>query len=186
MGQRGEEACVRGSFGHCKHALFRQGGNALRPRCTIPRILHSQTDSPKTAVQACPCAAFERLEQSGQRKRPVETYDPDAILAERRAAVIETLRRVDADEVRAFLEEIFTDRQSHPWFKPFHDFVDEHAAQTFLRAEPEPGITVIYHPSAHAGMWCRRGDKLEGVGRLHGRGLDAMKSLAEKFLADPS
>lgn len=116
----------------------------------------------------------------------METYDPDAVLAERREAVLKTLRRADAAEVRAFIEEIFADRQSHPWFQPFHEFVDEHAADTFLRAEPEAGITIIYHPGAHAGMWCRRGEKLEGVGRLHGRGLEAVKSLADAFLANPS
>lgn len=116
----------------------------------------------------------------------METYDPDAVLAERREAVLKTLRRADAAEVRAFIDEIFTDRQSHPWFQPFHEFVDEHAADTFLRAEPEAGITIIYHPAAHAGMWCRRGEKLEGVGRLHGRGLEAVKSLADAFLADAS
>lgn len=116
----------------------------------------------------------------------METYDPDTILAERREAVMKTLRRVDADEVRALIDEIFNDRQSHPWFKPFHEFVEEHASDTFLRAEPEAGITIIYHPDAHAGMWCRRSDKLEGVGRLHGRGLDAMKSLADAFFANPS
>ena len=116
----------------------------------------------------------------------METYDPDAVLAERREAVLKTLRRIDAAEVRAFVDEIFTDRQSHPWFKPFHDFVDEHAADTFLRAEPEAGITVIYHPGGHTGMWCRRGEKLEGVGRLHGRGLEAVKSLADAFLSNPS
>ena len=87
----------------------------------------------------------------------METYDPEAVLAERREAVLKTLRRVDASEVRAFIDEIFTDRQSHPWFKPFHEFVDEHAADTFLRAEPEAGITIIYHPGAHAGVWCRDG-----------------------------
>lgn len=114
------------------------------------------------------------------------TYDPDAILAERREAVLETLRRIDAEEVRAFLGELFTDRSSHPWFKPFHDFVDEHATDTYLRAEPEPGITVIYHPGSRAGMWCRRGKTLEAVGRLRGRGLEALANLAEKFLAGQS
>ncbi len=116
----------------------------------------------------------------------MDTYDPDAAFAERREAVRRTLRRVDAAEVRAFIDEVFTDRQSHPWFKPFHEFVDQHAADTFLRAEPEPGITVIYHPVARAGMWCRRVGRLEGVGRLHGRGLEAVKSLADDFLANPS
>jgi hypothetical protein len=116
----------------------------------------------------------------------METYDPDAVLAERREAVLKTLRRVDAAEVRSFLDDIFEGRQSHPWFKPFHEFVDEHAADTFLRAEPEAGITVIYHPGSLAGMWCRRGDKLEGVGRLHGRGLEAMKALAKDFLSSHS
>jgi len=116
----------------------------------------------------------------------METYDPESVLAERRESVLRTLRRADAGEVRAFLDEIFENRQSHPWFKPFHDFVDEHAAETFLRAEPEAGITIIYHPRAHAGMWCRRSDKLDGVGRLHGRGLEAVKTLAENFLSEPS
>jgi len=116
----------------------------------------------------------------------MEAYDPDAVLAERREAVLKTLRRSDAVEVRAFLDEVFADRQSHPWFTPFHDFVDEHAGDTFLRAEPEAGITIIYHPGAHAGMWCRRSDKLDGVGRLHGRGLEAVKTLAENFLSEPS
>lgn len=116
----------------------------------------------------------------------METYDPEAVLAERREAVLKTLRRADADEVRAFLGEIFENRQSHPWFKPFHEFVDAHAADTFLRAEPETGITVIYHPGSHAGLWCRRGDRLEGVGRLHGRGLEAVKALSDAFLADRS
>lgn len=113
----------------------------------------------------------------------MDVYDPDAILAERREAVLKSLRRADAGEVRRFLDELFADRNSHPWFKPFHDFVDEHANDTFLRAEPEPGITVIYHPGTRAGIWCRRGQTLEGVGRLHGRGLVAMGALADDFLS---
>ncbi len=116
----------------------------------------------------------------------MEAYDPDAVLAERRDAVLKTLRRVDATEVRAFLGDLFTDRNSHPWFKPFHDFIDEHPTDTYLRAEPEPGITVIYHPGTRAGMWCRQGKTLEGVGRLHGRGLETMNELAEKFLSGPA
>ena len=116
----------------------------------------------------------------------METYDPDAVLAERSEAVRQTLRRVDASEVRSFLDELFESQQSHPWCKPFHEFVDAHAADTFLRAEPEAGITVIYHPGSHAGMWCRRGERLQGVGRLHGRGLEAVKSLSDAFLANPS
>lgn len=113
----------------------------------------------------------------------METYDLEAVITKRREAVTKTLRRVDAQEVRAFFDELFHERKSHPWFKVFHDFVDEHAADTFLRAEPEEGTTVIYHPGAHTGMWCHRGEKLEGLGRLHGRGLEAIKSLADNFLA---
>ena len=113
----------------------------------------------------------------------MEPYDPDAALAERREAVKQTLRRVDAAEVRRFLDELFENRQSHPWFKPFHEFVDAHAADTFLRAEPEAAITVIYHPGTRAGMWCRRGESLESVGRLHGRGLEAMNQIAAEFAA---
>jgi hypothetical protein len=120
------------------------------------------------------------------RLKAMEPYDADAVLAERREAVKQTLRRVDAAEVRRFLDEIFANRQSHPWFKPFHEFVDEHAADTFLRAEPETGIIVIYHPGTRTGMWCRCGQALEGVGRLHGRGLEAMATLADSFLANPS
>jgi hypothetical protein len=116
----------------------------------------------------------------------METYDPDAVLAGRREAAMQTLRRADADDVRQFIDEVFQNRQSHPWFKPFHEFVDAHAADTFLRAEPESGITVVYHPRTRTGMWCRRGDTLEGVGRLHGRGLEAMTKLADDFLTNPS
>lgn len=116
----------------------------------------------------------------------METFDPDALLAERREAVSRTLRRIDAAEMRVFVAELFANQQSHPWFQPFQDFVEEHAADTFLRAEPEPRLTVIYHPGTQAGMWCQRGERLEAVGRLHGRGLAAMNSLAEAFLAKPS
>lgn len=116
----------------------------------------------------------------------MESYDPDAVLAGRREAVLRTVRRVDAAEVRMFLDDIFAGRNSHPWFKPFHEFVDGHATDTFLRAEPEPGITVIYHPGARAGMWCRQDKTLQGVGRLHGRGLEAMNALADNFLSNAS
>jgi hypothetical protein len=113
----------------------------------------------------------------------MEPYDPDAALAERREQARKTLRRVDAAEVRSFLDELFANRQSHPWFKPFHDFVDQHSTDTFLRAEPEEGLNVIYHPGTRAGIWCKAGSTLEGVGRLHGRGLDAMNKLAAEFAA---
>ena len=85
----------------------------------------------------------------------METYDPDAVLAERREAVMQTLRRVDAPEVRSFLAELFENQQSHPWFKPFHEFVDAHAPDTFLRAEPEAGITIIYHPGSQYQKYSR-------------------------------
>jgi hypothetical protein len=116
----------------------------------------------------------------------MEVFDPEAILAKRREAVRQTLRRIDAAEVRAFLDDLFVDRKSHPWFKPFHDFLDEHATDNFLRAEPEPGITIIYHPGARVGLWCRQGETLEGLGLMHGRGLDAMDTLASEFRSNPS
>jgi hypothetical protein len=116
----------------------------------------------------------------------METFDPEAVLAQRKAELQKTLRRVDAGELRRFVDEIFINRQSHPWFKPFHDFLDQHPHDTFLRAEVGEGITVIYNPSAHAGMWCRMGETLEGVGLLHGRGLESVKTIADRFLADPS
>lgn len=116
----------------------------------------------------------------------METYDPEAVMTERREAVLKTLRRIDAGEVRAFLDQIFENQHSHPWFKPFHEFVDAHAADTFLRAEPEAGITIVYHPGSHAGLWCSRGERLEGVGHLHGRGLEAVKTLSDAFLSDLS
>jgi hypothetical protein len=113
----------------------------------------------------------------------METFDPDALLAERREAVRQTIRRTDATDVHRFLDELFDNRQSHPWCKPFHEFVDGHPHDTFLRAEPEPGLTVIYHPGSRAGMWCKLGSTLEGVGRLHGRGLESMNQIAGEFAA---
>jgi hypothetical protein len=32
-------------------------------------------------------------------------------------------------------------------------------------------------------MWCKLGSTLEGVGRLHGRGLESMNQIAGEFAA---
>lgn len=116
----------------------------------------------------------------------METIDLEALMTKRRAAALKTLRRVDAREVRNFLDQLFANKQSHPWYKPFHQFVDEHDSDTFLRSEPEPGLTIIYHPGASGGMWCKSGVTLEGVGRLHGRGLATMNEIADAFLSGSS
>lgn len=115
----------------------------------------------------------------------METFDPDAIMAQRREALLASLRRIDAAEARRFVEEIFAGRQAHPWFKPCQDFLDAHPRDTFLRGEVGEGYTVIYDPSAHTGLWCKFGDTLEAVGLLHGRGLEAMKEAATRFLGAP-
>ena len=170
-------------------AFFARGGNALEPRAfaSTRDLANSEYRKNKQAISRRRLAASQPgWNNRADPKTTMETYDPDAVLAERREAVLKTLRRVDAGEIRAFLDEIFESRQSHPWFKPFHEFVDAHAADTFLRAEPEKSITVIYHPGSHAGLWCRRGEKLEGVGRLHGRGLEAVRELSDSFFANHS
>ena len=113
----------------------------------------------------------------------MESFDPEALFARRREALLASLRRVDADEARRFIDEIFAGRQSHPWFKPCHDFLDKHPRDTFLRAEAGDGYSFLYDPAAHAGLWCKCGGTLEAVGRLHGRGLETIKELAARFPA---
>lgn len=117
----------------------------------------------------------------------MEIFDPEGLLERRRDALLKTLRRTDAEEVRRFIDDIFTNRQSHPWFKASHDFLDEHARGTFLMGEVGDGMTVVYaaHP-ADAGLWCKRGETLEAVGLLHGQGLERFRQVAADFLANPS
>lgn len=107
-------------------------------------------------------------------------------MAQRREALLTSLRRVDAGEARRFIEEIFAGRQSHPWFKPCQDFLDAHPRDTFLRGEIGEGYTIIYDPSARAGLWCKLGETLEAVGLLHGRGLEAVQEMAARFLNECS
>ena len=115
----------------------------------------------------------------------VETFDPEALMTRRRDALMASLRQVDAVEARRFIEEIFAGRQSHPWFKPSQDFLDDRPQATFVRGEVGDGYALLYDPAAHAGLWCKLGENLEAVGRLHGRGLEAVKEVVARFLASP-
>lgn len=116
----------------------------------------------------------------------METFDPEALMAQRREALLASLRRVDADEARLLIDQIFAGQQSHPWFKPSQDFLESHPHATFVRGEVGDGYTLLYDPAAHTGLWCKFGTTLEAVGRLHGRGLENVKEIVARFLADHS
>lgn len=110
-------------------------------------------------------------------ERLSDSFDIEAIWAEREELAGKTLQTVSAVEARALIEEVFQDQTSHPWYENAQDFMTDHERETAVRGHVPDGVKFLYYPKAGRGMWFKMGARLEAVGLIGPRGLKVLGKL---------
>lgn len=100
---------------------------------------------------------------------------PDNTMENRRAAVRKTIRPATLEELTELGEKRFP-VVTDPWCEQYHDFLKQHAAEKFYRAEIENGVEVIYCRDAEKAMWFLPGS---GMGIVQPKGLAILKEIVD-------
>lgn len=102
----------------------------------------------------------------------------DETLRKRREAVAHSLRLATTEDLHKVGESLFGS-PTHPWHKPFHDFVATHQASDVLFAEAD-GLAALYVPVTDQGLWFMTSDRTSGGGPLPERGKQVFRELARE------
>jgi hypothetical protein len=97
------------------------------------------------------------------------------VLEARRQAVEESLRSIEAAELKALTDELFP-WGDHPWLEKFSEVVNDPTSGTFHHAMADDRIHVLYCHNKNIGMWFIRGS---GKGPLQPDQLKIMKEIVE-------
>ena len=106
------------------------------------------------------------------------SYDqdwPDNRMENRRLMAKKTIRPASIDELREFGEKRFP-VVTDPWCEQYHNFLKEHAAEKFYRAEIEDGTEVVYCRDSEKAMWFLPGS---GMGVVQPKGLALLKEIVD-------
>jgi len=95
--------------------------------------------------------------------------------AQRKESARRTLRDASVAELQALSVELFPDH-THPFARPFSDFIEEHRSESALRGETSDGISFAYYPRSDRGIWYKIEGTLLSVGLL---GTTSRKVLSE-------
>jgi hypothetical protein len=102
-----------------------------------------------------------------------DKFDFEALSAERRKSVAESIRSISVEELRKLGQEIFHFADD-PWRETFFQFIAENPGASFYHGTASDGIHVIYCPDKDKGMWFQPGS---GMGPLQTKGRKAMKDI---------
>lgn len=97
----------------------------------------------------------------------------DEIMDARRKVIAETIKTIDAAELRTLTQSLFS-YPDHPWLIKLTEFISTHERSTFYHATTNDHIQIIYSDEAGKGMWCLPG---QGMGLLQTTGLTIMKEI---------
>jgi hypothetical protein len=96
---------------------------------------------------------------------PTEPIGFAEMLVQRKESAHKTLRETSDEELRTLVRELFPD-STHPWAGSFSKFIEEHHAERAVRGETSDGISFVYYPQSHAGIWFENTGKSFAVGLL--------------------
>jgi hypothetical protein len=106
------------------------------------------------------------------------SYDedwPDNTMENRRLMAKKTIRPASIDELRELGEKRFP-VVTDPWCEQYNNFLKEHAAEKFYRAEIENDTEVIYCRNSEKAMWFLPG---RGMGVVQPKGLAILKEIVD-------
>jgi len=101
--------------------------------------------------------------------------DIDTLMEERRKAIKESIRPIDAAELKSLGEQLFP-AADDPWREAYFQFLAENSGCVFHYAVTHDGVHVLYCRSEEKGIWF-----VPGVGRgpLQERGLKILKEIID-------
>ncbi len=102
-----------------------------------------------------------------------DNLNMDEITEARRQSIIETIRPIDADAVKALGETLFP-QIDHPWREKLLGFVAENSGATFHHAVTHDRVHIVYCGAKEKGIWFTPGG---GVGPLQAKGLGILKEI---------
>ena len=106
------------------------------------------------------------------------SYDddwPEDTMETRRAAVRKPIRTATYEELKTLSEKRFP-VVSDPWCMRFNEFLDNHKASKFYRADIPGGAEIIYNREAEKGVWFLPGN---GMGIIQPKGLKALAEIVD-------
>lgn len=104
-----------------------------------------------------------------------EHINIESIIKERRLAVEETIKPIDAKELKELQESLFTD-PLHPWLESFRRFAEENSGNLFYHASTKDHVQVIYCRKKEKGIWFLPG---VGIGILQPKALEILRDVVD-------
>ncbi len=106
---------------------------------------------------------------------PFDKLDFENLTQERRAAIVKSLRSINADELKKLGAEIFH-WADDPWRDAFYKFISDHPGATFHHAVTSDKVNIVFCREEDKGLWFLPGS---GMGPLQARGRQMMKEVIE-------
>ena len=103
-----------------------------------------------------------------------ENLDMDSIMGERRAALEQSARLINVEELKTITAQLFQDF-SHPWKDAIETFIAENPHGTFCHAVTNDKVHLVYSREKDKGFWYIQGG---GMGILMEQGLSAMRQIS--------
>jgi hypothetical protein len=107
---------------------------------------------------------------------PFDTIHMEEITKARRKAIAESIRTINAEELKALGEKLFPG-VDHPWREKFFGFIAENPGATFHHATTHDRVQIIYCHAKDKGMWFLPGT---GMGPMQPNGLAILKQIVER------
>lgn len=101
----------------------------------------------------------------------------EELFHERAESAERTLHKISTEELEKLLHGLFLDDPTHPWYEQCLAFAKEHAFEQTWAGEVSDGYSFVFNPEARRGLWFRYHDKLEAVGMLGPRGIQALSEM---------
>lgn len=107
-----------------------------------------------------------------------EPLDFDALMQERRESAASTMRPMDMAAVREKIASLLPD-PDHPWQPVIENFLNTHENTTAVQGSTADGMEFIFFPSKRKGLWFRIAGRVQSLGPIQERGLNALSEIAE-------
>jgi hypothetical protein len=106
-----------------------------------------------------------------------DNLNMDEITEARRKSIVETIKPIGIEELKALCEGLFP-AVDHPWREKVSTFISENSGATFHHAVTHDRVHILYCHAKDRGMWFMPGS---GMGPLQPRGLKILKEIVERL-----
>lgn len=108
-----------------------------------------------------------------------EPLDFDALMQERRESAAATMRPMDLNAVKEQIAALFP-QPDHPWQAVVDNFLATHEDTAAVHGSTKDGVEYIFFPRERKGIWFRIEGRVQSVGPIQERGLNALSEIAEE------